>query len=307
MSESGNANAPTGKPHPDLTSYQLVIGICIALGVAAACFVCGFFLGSWRSSLGTQRPVRENQTQTVAEGRPPGKAAGHKERPSAHRAAREGTQTYPRPPRVELPAAKPPTDETPSAEGGKTTEPGSPAETKHPSPATPPSQVTPAEVGAKPAADATASAGVAATTATASADSLAAMDKAPPLPDSAPVPVSPSEPAAPAATSPPPSAVSEPVPLPSPPKAPETPAVQGGFGVQIASFAGANRQQAAEAYVKRLASSDSALTILLLPSEDGKYVRAVVGPYPDRQTAETLCRELRKRAEFKECFVKALP
>ena len=73
----------------------------------------------------------------------------------------------------------------------------------------------------------------------------------------------------------------------------------------MASFAGAGREKAAEEHKRRLEAGNE-LKVLLVPSEDGKYLRAIVGPYPDRQAADTVCKELRKRTGFEDCFVKPL-
>ncbi len=80
---------------------------------------------------------------------------------------------------------------------------------------------------------------------------------------------------------------------------------KGAFGVQVASFSGSKREKSAADYKRRL-EANSDLKAILSHSEDDKYVRVIVGGYPDRETAEKVCKELRKRAGFSDCFVKPL-
>ncbi len=77
----------------------------------------------------------------------------------------------------------------------------------------------------------------------------------------------------------------------------------GTYAIQVASFSGAKRKEIAEQYRKRLLSN-AGLESDLLPSEDGKTVRVLVGRYPDKGTAAKACEELKKRAGFADSFVK---
>ncbi len=86
---------------------------------------------------------------------------------------------------------------------------------------------------------------------------------------------------------------------------PEATPGRGAFGVQVASFSGSKREKSAADYKRRL-EANSDLKAILSHSEDDKYVRVIVGGYPDRETAEKVCKELRKRAGFSDCFVKPL-
>ena len=79
-----------------------------------------------------------------------------------------------------------------------------------------------------------------------------------------------------------------------------------GFGVQVRYLSGPNHQENAKKEQAAIESS-TGLNVLLVASEDGKVVRVVVGSYPERETAEAVCKALRKRASFGDCFVKPLP
>ncbi len=57
----------------------------------------------------------------------------------------------------------------------------------------------------------------------------------------------------------------------------------------------------AEASKKRL-EANTDMKADLLPSEDGKIIRVIVGHYPDKDSAAQACAELKKRAGFADCF-----
>jgi len=71
------------------------------------------------------------------------------------------------------------------------------------------------------------------------------------------------------------------------------------YTVQVAAIPVGNRDKA-EQYLKR----HNALTPELLVSEDQKYLRVIVGDFPDRRSALEKRDELRKRKEFSDCFVR---
>jgi len=79
-----------------------------------------------------------------------------------------------------------------------------------------------------------------------------------------------------------------------------------GFGVQVRYLSGPNHQENAKKEQAAIESS-TGLNVLLVTSEDGKVVRVIVGSYPERETAEAVCKALRKQASFGDCFVKPLP
>lgn len=307
MSESSNANNPLRTSRPELTSYQLVIGICLALAVAVVLFVCGYILGSWRSSdMGSVAKVdRKEPAPSVTTERPFQRDSEKANRkPAGDATQKEGTQVSPRPPKVELPTAKPPSKKPADGSDVQADKPVAIV----PAPASPaPASATPPEPSpAEPAAPGPAPEAAASQPAAASpAKPLGPEEDVPVLPDSLPTAVPAPVPLPVASTPAQPPPAEPPLPVPAP--ATETPQLTGGFAIQIAAYSGANRQKLAEAYARQLAASDSTLKTALMPSEDGKAVRVLIGPFADRPSAEARCRELRKRATFKDCFVKALP
>lgn len=88
--------------------------------------------------------------------------------------------------------------------------------------------------------------------------------------------------------------------LPKPSATP--PAGKGAYVIQVASFSSSNLAQAQDA--RRRLSAHANLTAELVTSEDGKYVRVIVGNYPDLQTAEKARDALRERKGFADCFVR---
>lgn len=80
----------------------------------------------------------------------------------------------------------------------------------------------------------------------------------------------------------------------------------GAFGVQVASFQGANREQQAREF-QRIARDRHQLATEILPSSDGQYHRVVVTGYNDRATANRAAEALKQHAQFKDCFVRPLP
>ena len=121
----------------------------------------------------------------------------------------------------------------------------------------------------------------------------------------------------PATQSPPPTQPAQPVtPAPAPPPATAPPVQQPvstgqnsgssasglpNYGVQLRSFGAENRRQA-EAFQLEL-SSQHGIKADLVASPDGKYLRAIVGSYPDRDSADASRIELSKIKEFADAFV----
>jgi septal ring-binding cell division protein DamX len=79
---------------------------------------------------------------------------------------------------------------------------------------------------------------------------------------------------------------------------------KGKFTVQVASFTAENRERA-EAFVRELAATEK-VEATMIPSEDGKWCRIVVGHYADRKSATEAWNDLKKRPKFKGCFIKGL-
>ena len=119
-------------------------------------------------------------------------------------------------------------------------------------------------------------------------------------------PASPTPPVKPAKAEPPPPAVakaeSERATATPSEKAKGTEAKKGEYSVQIVAFS-AGERLAAEQYKARL-EANTDLEADLVTSEDGKYVRVLVGRYPDKASAAKARDELRKRKGFADCFVR---
>lgn len=98
---------------------------------------------------------------------------------------------------------------------------------------------------------------------------------------------------------------------PTPPKAPKAPErpqapnaitpKKPAFAIQVAAFKTHNRAKA-EQYKQRLeANSDLKVQVVLY--EDNKWVRVLLGDYPDRKSAENARAQLKKRPGFADCWV----
>lgn len=293
------------KPATELTSTQLVIGTCIFLVAALICFALGFVLGRYEESSSQAKAVRTAAAVPTPEAPlPPAPRTGPAPPPQ------EGSQVSPR--RVVMPPPKPQVPGYPSSPNAPGGPPKTPKVTDHaapprPEPSTPPEAPAPAanpepleKPDAVPAENAAAS-------------------PAPPQPEPAPKP--PEAPTPPAATSPPPAQPEPPlkpavppaatppgtVPAatqPSPPTgAASTASSKGLYAIQVAYLTGPARKERAEEYMQRL-EANSELKAELVISEDGKTIRVMIGNYPDRETATKACEELKKRAGFKDSFVK---
>ncbi len=80
-----------------------------------------------------------------------------------------------------------------------------------------------------------------------------------------------------------------------------TPVPTSGYAVQIAAIP-SSRKQEAEQYLKKIAH----LNPYIKASEDNKFLRVLVGNFPDKASAEQKCSELKKTKEFAGCFVRKL-
>jgi type II secretory pathway component GspD/PulD (secretin) len=107
-----------------------------------------------------------------------------------------------------------------------------------------------------------------------------------------PLPVSPRMPAPPAHTE-----------LPSPEQM-GVPEGDAAFTIQVSSFA-ANNAKVAQTYEAEI-ERKTGYELRLVPSGDGKHIRAYVGGFPDRGSANLARQSLSKSPFFADCFVKAL-
>ncbi|HEO71895.1 MAG TPA: SPOR domain-containing protein [Candidatus Hydrogenedentes bacterium] len=318
----------SGKRGEGPPSNRLIIGICIALFSALVCFMCGILLGRWQAMRQVQHVQVAPAEREVETSEPRHVAATGLDTRTQENSEGEGVQAYPRP--VVLPAAPPGSRVPREAE-----EPSPPLKRPGPSELVSPQLPSrkPMATRGAPAVELEASTND--NEAMNEADEAQAPPSAPhrgsavatetdhaatPEPGSAPMP----EPQAPQL--PPvsdqaelsstrhdesevvPAPVPAPVPDPKPDTRPSASAQvvqRGAYGIQVAAFFGENRQQAAEDYQRRL-KTNSGMDAMLLSSEDGTCVRVILGGYSDIEAASAACAELRKRAGFRECFVKPL-
>jgi len=310
----GPPRKPTAKKGAANSSQQIVV-ICIFIVGALICFMLGVLVG--RVDRGTELAnptptVRTPDLDTsINTGLPD---EGDESGVFKHG---EGVQTSPR--RVELPdesaktwpevdakaLASPDEDKPISSDAGETSR-GNPFEPEaEAEPAQDVQEASPPEAAAE-----TDAAGMSSEPADATAQELLAGE--PPWPQKTTTEPTAETLAQGNAQEPEPTATpaaSEAVSLPeaAPPAATAAPAAQEAwvYGIQVASFAGSQRQKLAED-CQRSIEANSDLKAQLSPSEDGEYVRVIVGGYADKAAAAAACQELRKRAGFKDCFVKSL-
>jgi cell division septation protein DedD len=79
----------------------------------------------------------------------------------------------------------------------------------------------------------------------------------------------------------------------------------GKWGIQVASLSGAARQKGADDLIRRLRET-AGLTAQAIPTADGAALRVVVVGFGTREAADTACKELKQKPEFKGAFVKPL-
>jgi len=291
-----------GKPRSELTSNQLIIGICLFLVAAMVCFMLGVVVGKFEGKPGpsAQRGPSRPALPALRTEAPPRESAGRDT--DREDAQGEGTQAYPRP--VLLPTAEPERERPPlptraAVDLGRPAAPekGLPevqlSELPEPGSAAPVSPPSVGEVEQAQAGPESAPREDAVVEPTEVPEEGARTDSGAPS-------VEPTDEASAEALLAP---AAEPSSVPKPPAT--TPS-EDGFGVQVAAFSGPNRQRLAEGYKERL-EANSEWEAVLVVSEDGQYVRVVVGGYPDRETAKRVRDELRQRAGFKDCFVRSLP
>lgn len=77
----------------------------------------------------------------------------------------------------------------------------------------------------------------------------------------------------------------------------------GTFTVQVASFDAATPENARK--FKARIEDNSDYDVMIIPSTDGKHLRACIGTYPDRDAALKARDDLAKIREFKDCFIRA--
>ena len=318
---------------PELTTGQQIGAIVALLVVGLICFALGILVGNKQprpyptpQAMAQEREAGLTAKEPVS---PPPSPRGEVRRTAAP-LPQEGIQKSPRP--VAMNVSKPAKTAVPAAEGGRKPAPAPGRATERPAPpkkaatpvpepvkapeppSTPPASSTGAEEvalapespaagtppsqSAKPTAPASDTADAAAPGATANTPMSPKTPTAPKAPDA---PSRPNEVAAvtsaPVVTAPAPQlAESEAV-------SPVLAATGGPFVIQLHSFSGPNREQAAQKAQDPLL--EAGFPVELIPSADGKYVRVVIGGYPDKKTAEAARKELAARPDIPDdCWVR---
>ena len=327
----------------DLTPSQLVLAICVFLCAALICFSLGVIVGKYderNSSKEKERlamkvsPPQANQPPfpvRAAPGKPPvipaatppknmdgavAKPAGDTAGASGVSGSGQGVQTSPRPIMVPPSPAKPGYPGSPGAGTGSVQ--AGPRVSEHPAPpkpgsgdstgaATPPATEPAVAPQAAPPADATKEKPVTDTAPAPKAGSAAVAN----APDGAPKTDKPKDaantqlaalepltpPAAPANV--PAAATATATAAPKPVTA-ET--KKGLYTIQLVALSSATRKEQGLAMKKKLEAEGLQPEVLM--SKDGARVTVVVGSYPDRQSAQAACNELRKKNGFSGSFVR---
>jgi len=311
-SRRSRAYQDNDSPIAELTSGQLVIGICVFLFVALTCFLAGVLLGkrdpSFREAAqpgiaeaginreGVQRSPRpdvlrsgepaealdpyttpeERSGPRVTEVAPPGAP------PAAPVRIERVAEAAPEPPERPVTVRTP----EPGQEPASAPEPATDAETPAPDreqvaqvtpPPPPPRETTPAE--GRP---------------------VQLQGSAPPIAppaDPAPTRREPApEPAAPQAAPP----------APAPAAAPAATGGRGAYGIQVASFISTDRASRAEAESQRV-RQETGMQTAVYPSPDGSIYRVYIVGYPDKPSATAATQELRRRDGYADAFPQELP
>lgn len=295
MSNAKNLKKPPSseKPVLQLTRYQVLLTVCALLVTMCIAFLTGQFLNAYQARTQTAQSEAENARQSAVE-----RSGGG-----------EGTQISPRP--VVLPPA-------PNKQSPETV---SPANADRPSgPAIVPAPAPRREEAGRSETP-TISTASESTSTNPTARSGPAMDANAPAPPSTsmaaespqPIPVATVPVSAPSVASPPTGEI-PPTPASEPARsgaasadstglsASEIPV--GPYTIQVAAF-DAKTPARAQEYKRRVAGRSDYAVFLLL-SNDRQLIRACIGSYPDRESAEAARAELQKIKEFEKCFVRTV-
>jgi hypothetical protein len=290
MSNAKNLKKPptSEKPVLQLTRYQVLLTVCALLVTMCIAFLTGQFLNAYQA-----------RTQLAPTGTDDGR-----QQPTGATGTREGSQISPRPV-VLPPAPDKQAAQVVSVPAGDRS--SAPTEVLAPAPRRDESSRPNTSVGGEAAAGGqTESTESPATSDAAQAEPLqpiqiaAVPSSVPPTPSSPPAgmpPVAPGPGPAPGSESAQPG---PPVDVPVGPGSTEVPV--GPYTIQVAAF-DAKAPARAQEYKRRVAERSDYDVFLLLTS-DKQYIRACIGSYPDRETAESARAELQKIAEFQGCFVR---
>lgn len=302
----------------EFTSGQLVVAICVSLFFALTCFLLGVLVGKYDSA--SQGADTAAVSDTESSPKEPEAASAPRE---DEQKRREGTQTTPRANLlIRKPASATPDRRETPGDARERELASLPPRLERPAQAAAPARITkpageqgPVRLSALPPG---------------SPEAPGATTPQEPFPDKLPAPKAPAPSESKPETRPPeqkteapptPAPSPEAAAAPKPPSAPEPPKPaatpekpsgtkpeskdRGQFGIQVASFQGAQRKTEAAVYKRRL-KENAGIDSEIIRSEDDQYYRIVIVGYKDRATAAAACAELKKRAGFADAWVRAL-
>ncbi|MBI2424501.1 MAG: SPOR domain-containing protein [Candidatus Hydrogenedentes bacterium] len=300
----------------EFTSGQLVVGICFTLFIVMTAFILGYFVGHVDRPLTAPVQTADKVTEIPVAPADPAKTAPDKGKDKA-----EGKQTSPKlvkdAPEEESKMAKAATNPPPQQSG--ISQIGKPRVTELPPLPSPQQQAAAtgapvtvtkvplplpgeaAPVTADPAA-LPAPGEAEATAPAAAADPAGGGAKPVQVADTAPavaVPAVPEDGEAPPLEALAPAADSM-------PSGASAGGARGTWGIQVASFQGADREKKAQDFQKRL-KENASMNSEIFASEDQRYYRVLITGYADRAAAKAACDELKKRAGFADSFPRLLP
>ncbi len=282
------------KPALELTSYQLVMTICALLLLMCVMFIAGIMVDRiTNGGPAVQTAARIDTTETSRPGRTDSATQPIKKT--------EGTQETPKPVQLPPPSAKSSSSKvssssTGSGDGGAKYIPAPPPRRDAFTP-------SPAQTEEKSATEQAKEAPATVTVVRPGEATAAAAPEAPQKTDIAKK----EEPARTgSATTTPSSPPTASAPAPSPARAAskDTATIKGPYTIQVGSFDADNMERVKE--FKESVEEKTDFRVVLVPSEDGKLIRAYVGDYKDRAEADKAREAMRKLDEFKDCFVKSL-
>jgi len=268
------------KPALQLTSYQLVMAICTLLLLGCILFVAGILV---------QRFSEDGPAAKVAERTDSPRTKGLASGVDTARPPTEGVQVEPRP--VILPSDSQKANSS-AARTVKDRESGA----KY-IPAPPPRRDSVKKETPSVASPEAAKEKAASETKT-DTPAMTVPAVAPPEP-----PVAPKEPM-PEETELAKNSEETPAAPPAQPKPEVSARAAGPYTIQLASFDSGNLDRAKRFKSETEEAMD--LTVNLIPSSDGKHIRAFVGDYADRSAADQARDAMRKVKGFEDCFVKSL-
>lgn len=258
----------------ELSSGQLVLGVCMLIAFGLACFMIGVLVGKFepspRGDVARASPSATTQTAEEARSRTPSLPLS----PLPERSTTDAppNQNVSPPSRTSTVGPHPPA-KTPAVQAA-------PAESVSASPGPRPVPF-PASSAPRQAPNETVDAAAAA------ANTVPTGSPAPPAPELRPLEIDDEMRPAPAQDGPP---------APAAPAGPR-------FGVQIAAL----EQRRNAERLKRDVESMTAHSADLVEPPDSRLVLVIVGSYPDRAEAEKVRLELRDRYGYKDCFVVQRP